>query len=168
MSGQVEERLGPDLEVGVPEERLRLREARTVSRLVEGGERAAPHFRVRVAEEAPHRGWVAAPCRPTAIRSSAYRISRGSSASSREEGRRLPVEHRRRGALGVQAVLPQPLAQRRHVPPVHPRREEEPRRDEGHRDEGEPGRPHPARGGEDHHREAGQAVAGQPSTPPCR
>ena len=127
MACEVEERLRPHLEVGIPQERLGLGDDRAVARLVQDREHAAAHLGVGVAEQAAHGG-----------------VGRGPVAAHRHEVqgvedlprvhclqprgehlRGLPVEDDSRGALGVEAVLLQALAERRHVAPVHPRGEDE-------------------------------------------
>ena len=75
---------------------------------------------------------------------------------------RLPVEHLRRGAIGVEAVLLQALAQRGHVAPVRPRGQHEPQADERQGHEAQADGAQPAEGREHDHREPGEGVAEPP------
>ena len=120
---EVEERLGPDLEVGIVQQRLHPRQDRPVARLVQDPEGATAHLGVRVLEQAAHRGVgrgrVAADGHHVEGVQDLLRVH--SLEPGGEHLGRLPVEHLRRGAIGVEAVLLQALAQRGHVATVRPR-----------------------------------------------
>ena len=142
---EVEERFRPHLEVRVAEQRLGLWHDRAVAGLVQDREGATAHLRVAVAEETAHRG--VGGRRLTAHRHEVEGVEDLPGFHRPEAGgqhlRGLPVEDHRRGALGVEAVLPQALAQRGHVAPVHPGRQQEPQADERQDHEHEADRAYP-------------------------
>ena len=161
---EVEERLGPHLEVGIVQQRLDPRQDRPVARLVQDPEGPTAHLGVRVLEQAAHRGVgrgrVAADGHHVEGVQDLLRVH--SLEPGGEHLGRLPVEHLGRGAIGVEAVLLQALAQRGHVAPVRPRGQDQPQADERQRHEAETDGPQPANRGEGDDREPGEGVAGPP------
>ena len=165
MAREVEERFRPHLEVRVAEQCLGLCQDRAIAGLVQDREGPTAHLRVAVAEETAHRG--VGGRRLTAHRHEVEGVEDLPRFHRPEAGgqhlRGLPVEDHRRGALGIEPVLPQTLAQRGHVAPVHPGRQQEPQADERQDHEHEADRAYPPERREQEHGEAGEAVPG----PPC-